>query len=202
MRRCSPDLLRTERKILCQTCASILRATYHYWKAIHPEIPFWSLIKAVRLAKQVQVVTSKPHVGAVIVGRDGGKIATGFKNEDGDDGHAEAIAIGKCKSRREELVDAILVTTHEPCTGWSRSPDKPPCSELIISAGIGTVVYAILDPSEKVMGYGVELLKANLGDRNVIQFPEPLSREMEVFDHEFRQNRLRDYLIPARRLKP
>jgi diaminohydroxyphosphoribosylaminopyrimidine deaminase / 5-amino-6-(5-phosphoribosylamino)uracil reductase len=99
-------------------------------------------------------VSPNPLVGAVIV-RDGRVIGEGFHAELGDL-HAERAALGDCRERGEDAAGATMYVTLEPCAHQGR---QPPCVEAILEVGIGRVVIASDDPSEKAAGRGPGILR-------------------------------------------
>ncbi len=99
-------------------------------------------------------VSPNPLVGAVIV-RDGEVIGEGFHAELGDL-HAERAALVDCESRGEDPAGATMYVTLEPCAHQGR---QPPCVDAILEAGIGRVVIASDDPSEKAAGRGPGMLR-------------------------------------------
>ncbi len=99
-------------------------------------------------------VSPNPLVGAVIV-RDGEIIGGGFHAELGGL-HAERAALEDCRSRGEDPAGATMYVTLEPCAHQGR---QPPCVEAILEAGIGRVVIASDDPSEKAAGRGPGILR-------------------------------------------
>ena len=99
-------------------------------------------------------VSPNPLVGAVIV-RDGEVIGEGFHAELGGL-HAERAALVECRERGEDPRGATMCVTLEPCAHEGR---QPPCVEAILEAGIGRVVIASEDPSEKASGRGPGMLR-------------------------------------------
>jgi len=99
-------------------------------------------------------VSPNPLVGAVIV-RDGEVIGEGFHAELGGL-HAERAALEDCRSRGEDPAGATMYVTLEPCAHQGR---QPPCVEAILEAGVGRVVIASDDPSEKAAGRGPGILR-------------------------------------------
>lgn len=91
-------------------------------------------------------------VGAVIVkGRRA--ISKAYSDENDNNGHAEELAIKKCK---ENLFGAAIYVTMEPCD--FRCSGKKSCCDLIIESGIKKVVYGVLDPDAYVPCNGIEKL--------------------------------------------
>jgi len=99
-------------------------------------------------------VSPNPLVGAVVV-RDGDVIGEGFHAELGGL-HAERAALADCRERGEDPVGATMYVTLEPCAHQGR---QPPCVEAVLAAGIGRVVIASEDPSEKAAGRGPGILR-------------------------------------------
>lgn len=99
-------------------------------------------------------VSPNPLVGAVIV-RDGEVIGEGFHAKLGEL-HAERAALADCGSRGEDPAGATMYVTLEPCAHQGR---QPPCVDAILEAGIGRVVIASDDPSEKASGRGPGMLR-------------------------------------------
>jgi diaminohydroxyphosphoribosylaminopyrimidine deaminase/5-amino-6-(5-phosphoribosylamino)uracil reductase len=99
-------------------------------------------------------VSPNPLVGAVVV-RDGERIGEGFHAELGGL-HAERVALEDCRGRGEDPRGATMYVTLEPCAHQGR---QPPCTEALLEAGIGRVVIASEDPSEKASGRGPGILR-------------------------------------------
>jgi len=106
--------------------------------------------RAYRLALKAHP-SPNPKVGAVIV-KDGKIIAEGYHKEFGSP-HAEKIAIEKAKDR---VKGSTIYVTLEPCNHYGKTP---PCTELIIKAGIKKVIIGQIDPDPLVKGKGIERLK-------------------------------------------
>ena len=92
-----------------------------------------------------------PMVGAVLV-KDGGVVGEGWHRAPGDP-HAEVMAVTQAGSRAE---GADLYVNLEPCSHQGRTP---PCSDLLVRAGIRTVFASIPDPNPLVNGRGLERLR-------------------------------------------
>jgi diaminohydroxyphosphoribosylaminopyrimidine deaminase/5-amino-6-(5-phosphoribosylamino)uracil reductase len=99
-------------------------------------------------------VSPNPLVGAVMV-RDGEVVGEGFHAELGGL-HAERAALQDCRQRGNDPSGATMYVTLEPCAHQGR---QPPCVEAILEAGIGRVVIASEDPSEKAAGRGPGILR-------------------------------------------
>lgn len=114
--------------------------------------PAWHMRRALRLAEQGKGWTlPNPMVGAVLV-KDGRRIGEGFHHSCGA-AHAEIEALA---SAQESVEGATLYVTLEPCCHQGKTP---PCTEAILSSGISKVIVACEDPSEKVAGKGIDLLR-------------------------------------------
>jgi diaminohydroxyphosphoribosylaminopyrimidine deaminase/5-amino-6-(5-phosphoribosylamino)uracil reductase len=99
-------------------------------------------------------VSPNPLVGAVIV-RDGEVLGEGFHAELGGL-HAERAALADCAARGHDPAGATMYVTLEPCAHEGR---QPPCVDALLEAGLGRVVIASDDPSEKAAGRGPGILR-------------------------------------------
>ncbi len=70
--------------------------------------------------------------------------------------HAERAALEDCFAQAGDPAGATMYVTLEPCAHRGR---QPPCVEAILEAGIGRVVIASEDPSEKASGRGPGILR-------------------------------------------
>ncbi len=109
--------------------------------------------RAIALARSALGSTSpNPAVGAVIVGETG-VVGEGFTLPPGQ-AHAE---IGALRQAGPAAQGSTLYCTLEPCCHHGRTP---PCTDAIIAAGIGRVVYAVTDPNPRVSGGGAAALRS------------------------------------------
>ena len=123
------------------------------------------MARAMRLARSALGTTSpNPAVGAVVV-RDGTVVGEGYTLPAGQR-HAEIGALNQAGNAAE---GATLYCTLEPCCHYGRTP---PCTDAIITAGIGHVVYAVGDPNPRVDGGGVAALTAAGITVELCPFPE------------------------------
>ena len=99
-------------------------------------------------------VSPNPLVGAVVA-RGDDVIGEGFHATLGGD-HAEVAAIADARERGADPAAATMYVTLEPCAHQGRTP---PCTDAILAAGIGRVVIASDDPSEKASGRGPGILR-------------------------------------------
>jgi diaminohydroxyphosphoribosylaminopyrimidine deaminase/5-amino-6-(5-phosphoribosylamino)uracil reductase len=115
--------------------------------------------RALELAGRCRPVPSAYCVGAVIVARDGQEIGSGFSRETGPVAHAEEVALARAGGGHPGLAGATLYSTLEPCSERGSAPRS--CTELILAAGIGRVVFAWREPPLFVADcQGAELLAA------------------------------------------
>ncbi len=99
-------------------------------------------------------VHPNPLVGAVVV-KDGEVVGTGAHREYGGP-HAEIEALREAGERAR---GATLYVTLEPCAHHGKTP---PCTDAILEAGIGRLVYAVGDPHPEAGGGGERLRSAGL----------------------------------------
>jgi diaminohydroxyphosphoribosylaminopyrimidine deaminase / 5-amino-6-(5-phosphoribosylamino)uracil reductase len=97
-------------------------------------------------------VSPNPIVGAVVV-RDGEVLGEGWHAEHGG-AHAEVNAIAAAGDA--DLRGATMYVSLEPCCHHGKTP---PCTDAIVAAGIGRVVVASDDPTEKASGRGLGVLR-------------------------------------------
>ncbi len=111
------------------------------------------LQRAVELAGRGHgAVKPNPVVGAVVA-RDGEVLGEGWHERYGG-AHAEVNAIEACGLA--DLAGATLYVSLEPCCHEGKTP---PCTDAIIGSGIGRVVVASDDPTEKASGRGLGILR-------------------------------------------
>ena len=97
-------------------------------------------------------VWPNPAVGCVLV-REGRVVGRGW-TQPGGRPHAESEAI----DRAGEAADgSTAYVTLEPCAHHGRTP---PCTELMLAAGIRRTVVAAVDPDPRVDGKGIAWLRA------------------------------------------
>ena len=108
---------------------------------------------ALQLARSTLGQTSpNPSVGAVIV-KNGQIVGLGSHLFAGQE-HAEIHAL---KTAGAGAKSATLYVTLEPCAHFGKTP---PCTQVIIQAGIKRVFIATLDLNPHVSGIGVKELQA------------------------------------------
>ncbi len=112
------------------------------------------MTEAMRLAKKGWGTTSpNPMVGAVVV-KNGQLVGRGYHEVYGGP-HAEVNAIADAG---EKARGAELYVTLEPCNHTGKTP---PCTQLILAAGIRKVIVAMEDPNPNVAGGGNQYLAQN-----------------------------------------
>ncbi len=94
-----------------------------------------------------------PAVGAVIVKNDQ-VVASGFHSHCGGP-HAEVVALESV--RQQDLSNATLYVTLEPCSHYGKTP---PCTEAIRASGITQVVFSERDSNPMVSGKSQAILQA------------------------------------------
>lgn len=110
---------------------------------------------AIELAKKgAGAVNPNPMVGAVVV-QDGKVIGTGYHKYFGGP-HAEVYSLDEASKNSEDLSDATIYVTLEPCSHYGKTP---PCAEKIVKMGLKRCVIGSSDPNPKVAGKGVQILK-------------------------------------------
>lgn len=113
------------------------------------------MLEALELAARgFGAVEPNPMVGCVIF-KDDKVIGRGWHKEFGQ-AHAEINALADCKANGNDSVGASMCVTLEPCCHEGKTG---PCTDAIIGAGISRVYVAMIDPSDKVGGKGVEQLR-------------------------------------------
>lgn len=107
---------------------------------------------AARLAlRGVGYVEPNPLVGCVLTqGSGDGERVIGMGHHRVFGGlHAEREALANARSRGEGTRGATAYVTLEPCCHYGK---QPPCTEALIEAGVGRVVYAARDPNPEAAG--------------------------------------------------
>jgi len=109
-------------------------------------------------------VETNPMVGCVIVKPGNGDatsriIGRGHHRFFGE-AHAEIEALADCRRRGIDPRGATMYVTLEPCNHQGK---QPPCTDAIIAAGIGKVVFARRDPNPTAAGGEGKLRAAGIG---------------------------------------
>lgn len=137
------------------------------------------LAEAIDLSRRCPPSAGAFSVGAVVVGADGERLASGHSREDDPHAHAEESALGKLAGE-PRLAGATLYSSLEPCSVRRSRPRT--CTELIVAAGIARVVFAWREPSVLVAECrgAEELAEAGI---EVRELPELRSAVIEVNRH-------------------
>ncbi|MEV1147366.1 deaminase [Micromonospora sp. NPDC049799] len=115
------------------------------------------LREAVELARRCPPTVTAYAVGAIVVAADGTELARGHSRETDPRVHAEEVALARLAGRSLDLGAATLYSSLEPCS--SRRSRPRTCTDLIIAAGIGRVVFALREPPVLAHCEGAELLR-------------------------------------------
>ncbi len=109
--------------------------------------------RAIELASLADGETSpNPLVGAVVLDGLGKIVGEGYHARAGQP-HAEVGALAQAKNKAD---GGTLVVTLEPCCHQGKTP---PCTDLILKAGIKRVVFGLEDPDPRVSGKGSSILR-------------------------------------------
>lgn len=123
--------------------------------------------------------TEFPRVGTVIA-KSGAILSTGYRGERFGV-HAERVAIEKLTV--EQLKNASLFTTLEPCVKLQPGQVIQSCTDLIIQSGIVETVIGVLDPNGTIYSQGYRaLLQAKI---SVSFFDRDLRQAVEEETFEF-----------------
>ena len=106
-------------------------------------------------AKGMYATTPNPRVGCVIV--QGGQLIGAGHTQPAGQAHAEVMALRDAAARGNDVRGATVFVTLEPCNHHGRTP---PCSEALVTAAVGRVVAATVDPNPLVAGQGLATLAA------------------------------------------
>ncbi|MEL6497548.1 MAG: bifunctional diaminohydroxyphosphoribosylaminopyrimidine deaminase/5-amino-6-(5-phosphoribosylamino)uracil reductase RibD [Planctomycetota bacterium] len=147
-----------------------------------PEHDKTMLDLAARLAcRAVGKVEPNPMVGCVIA-RDGVPIAMGHHQRFGGL-HAEREALADAARRGVDVRGATAYVTLEPCCHHGK---QPPCTEGLLEAGIGDVVFARPDPGPESGGGAAKLIEAGVPCRlseasaNAVALSDPFVKRVKT----------------------
>lgn len=131
---------------------------------------YW-LRKAVQLSENCPKTEDSFAVGCCIVSCEGQLLATGYSLELGDHWHAEEVALQRCADweySSETLKQATVYCSLEPCSVRKSRPVS--CTQQILNAGIGRVIYGMKEPDHFVQCEGDSLLRN--GGVTVLYIPD------------------------------
>ncbi|MBU3677440.1 MAG: bifunctional diaminohydroxyphosphoribosylaminopyrimidine deaminase/5-amino-6-(5-phosphoribosylamino)uracil reductase RibD [Chitinophagaceae bacterium] len=130
--------------------------------------------RSIELARNgIPFARPNPLVGAVLVHQDR-VIGEGWHAQFGQ-AHAEVNCLNSvCEADKPFIQASTLYVTLEPC---SHTGKTPPCANRIVAEKIPHVVIASTDPSEKVNGRGIALLR-EAGIRVDIGIMEKAARDL------------------------
>lgn len=117
---------------------------------------FWMTLALEEARKGIGLTSPNPVVGAVIV--SGGRLLGKGWHQRAGQLHAEREAIADVQAHHssEALKGSTIYVTLEPCSTHGRTP---PCTQGILDAGIGRVVYGAEDPNPDHVGGAKTLLE-------------------------------------------
>jgi diaminohydroxyphosphoribosylaminopyrimidine deaminase/5-amino-6-(5-phosphoribosylamino)uracil reductase len=104
-------------------------------------------------AKGMYTTAPNPCIGCVIV--KGNVVIGAGHTQPAGQAHAEIEALRDASERGNDVRGATAYVTLEPCNHHGRTP---PCSDALVSAGLGRVVAAMEDPNPLVAGQGLAKL--------------------------------------------
>jgi diaminohydroxyphosphoribosylaminopyrimidine deaminase/5-amino-6-(5-phosphoribosylamino)uracil reductase len=126
------------------------------------------LTRAVELARRCPPSQTAFSVGALVVDAGGVVLAEGWSRRRDPHDHAEESALADLGPGWRAPPGTTVYSSLEPCSARSSRPLT--CTELILAAGVGRVVFAWREPSVFVDGEGAELLRAR--GVEVVELPE------------------------------
>lgn len=123
---------------------------------MHANDAQWMQQALIEGRKGLGTASPNPPVGAVLVSQ-GRVLGRGYHRQAGEP-HAERQALADARQRghAQLLRGSTLYVTLEPCSSYGRTP---PCTEAIIEAGVGRVVFGAQDPDPRHRGRARALLE-------------------------------------------
>jgi len=131
-------------------------------------------------ARGIGRVEPNPAVGCVIASDDGRIIGIGHHQRFGAP-HAEIEALAACRAAGHDPRGATMIVTLEPCAHAGKTG---PCTEAIIQAGIGRVIYARADPNPIAAGGAHRLRDAGIASalddsvREAVELGAPFAKRI------------------------
>lgn len=114
------------------------------------------LRRAIELSGDCPPAQNAFSVGALLTDATGRVLATGYSRENDPHDHAEEAALAKTGADGG-LATSTMYSSLEPCSTRASRPRS--CTELILAAGIGRVVFALREPAVFVDCHGAENLR-------------------------------------------
>jgi diaminohydroxyphosphoribosylaminopyrimidine deaminase/5-amino-6-(5-phosphoribosylamino)uracil reductase len=122
------------------------------------------LCAAIDLSRRCPRSTTAYSVGAIVADASGNELASGYSREGGPADHAEETALARLP-RGIDLRHSTIYSSLEPCSTRRSKPHS--CTQLILAAGIGRVVFALREPlifadcrgAETLCGAGVQVIE-------------------------------------------
>lgn len=152
------------------------------------------LAKAIELSRRCPPSTTAFCVGALVVGPDGRVLGTGYSREDDPYDHAEEVALRRAVAAGASLSGATVYSSLEPCSVRASRPTT--CTQSLLAAGVGRVVFAWREPEVFVDCRGAELLTAAGVD--VVEVPDLAAAARSVNTHIPAPRREPDAVTPDR----
>jgi diaminohydroxyphosphoribosylaminopyrimidine deaminase/5-amino-6-(5-phosphoribosylamino)uracil reductase len=146
--------------------------------------------QAMRLAiqeayKGLGAVSPNPLVGCVILDSKDRFLAKGYHAKLGE-AHAEINALQNLKT--EDLKDAKVIVTLEPCAHQGRTPS---CAKALANLPLREVIFGLQDPNPLVAGQGAEIIrKAGIKATEFSILKAELEEVCEHFLWNFREQKV------------
>lgn len=135
------------------------------------------LAAAIELSKQCPPSRTAFSVGAYVVAADDTVLATGYSREGDPVVHAEEAALLKLAD--VDLSGATVYSSLEPCSKRASRPVS--CTQAILKAGVGRIVFGWREPLIFTDCDGAEILRAAGAD--VKEIPELASAVRAINAH-------------------
>lgn len=137
------------------------------------------LTAAVELSRRCPPSRTAFSVGALVVSVDGTVLASGYSRQHDPNDHAEETALAALGDGWRAAGGTTLYSSLEPCS--ARASRHRTCTELVLAAGIGRVVFAWREPAIFVDCDGAEQLRA--AGVEVVEVPDLAAEVRAVNGH-------------------
>ena len=133
--------------------------------------------------------TAKPNpvVGAILE-KDGEIISEGYHKLFGHR-HAEINALSSAEKLKNikfnSFSELTLICTLEPCSHIGKTGS---CADAIVKSGIKRVIIGSVDPSSKVSGKGIEILRKNNIEVEVGMHQDLIAKQNRFFFYRHKNN--------------